>query len=63
MINPQQRQRRPPRSSAILHWRQRPQRSRTTAFAPTGGPAALPNMVPTLNDSGIAATFSKVRRD
>ncbi len=31
-----------------------------TAFAPTGGHAALPNMVPTLNDSGIAATFSKV---
>ena len=31
-----------------------------TAFAPTGGHAVLPNMVPTLNDSGIAATFSKV---
>jgi hypothetical protein len=30
-----------------------------TAFAPTGGQAALPNLVPTLNDSGVAATFSK----
>ena len=30
-----------------------------TALAPTGGHAALPNMVPTLNDSGFAATFSK----
>ena len=30
-----------------------------TALAPTGGHAALPNMVPTLNDSGLAATFSK----
>jgi cytochrome c peroxidase len=30
-----------------------------TAFAPTGGHAALPNLVPTVNDSGFAATFSK----
>lgn len=30
-----------------------------TAFAPTGGLPALPNLVPTLNDSGFAATFSK----
>jgi hypothetical protein len=29
-----------------------------TAFAPTGGHPALPNLVPTLNDSGFAATFS-----
>jgi cytochrome c peroxidase len=29
-----------------------------TAFAPTGGHAALPNLVPTLNDSGFAMTFS-----
>jgi len=28
------------------------------AFAPTGGPPALPNLVPTQNDSGFAATFS-----
>lgn len=31
----------------------------TTAFAPTGGLPALPNLVPTANDSGFAATFSK----
>ena len=30
-----------------------------TAFAPTGGIPALPNLVPTANDSGFAATFSK----
>ena len=30
-----------------------------TAFAPTGGLPALPNLVPTANDSGFAATFSK----
>jgi len=30
-----------------------------TAFAPTGGQAALPNLVPTANDDGFAATFSK----
>jgi hypothetical protein len=29
------------------------------AFDATGGPAALPNLVPTVNDSGFAATFSK----
>jgi hypothetical protein len=28
-------------------------------LAPTGGPAALPNMVPARNDSGFSATFSK----
>ncbi len=31
-----------------------------TAFAPTGGLPALPNLVPTANDSGFAATFSKM---
>ncbi|MEP6609537.1 MAG: cytochrome C [Burkholderiaceae bacterium] len=31
-----------------------------TAFSPTGGLPALPNLVPTINDSGFAATFSKV---
>jgi cytochrome c peroxidase len=31
----------------------------STAFAPTGGLPALPNLTPTLNDSGFAATFSK----
>ena len=31
----------------------------TTAFAPTDGHATLPNLVPTANDSGFAATFSK----
>ena len=31
----------------------------STAFAPTDGQAALPNLVPTANDSGFAATFSK----
>ena len=30
-----------------------------TAFAPSGGIPALPNLVPTANDSGFAATFSK----
>ena len=30
-----------------------------TAFTPTGGLPALPNLVPTANDSGFAATFSK----
>ena len=30
-----------------------------TTFAPTGGVPALPNLVPTVNDSGFAATFSK----
>ena len=30
-----------------------------TAFAPTDGHATLPNLVPTANDSGFAATFSK----
>ena len=30
-----------------------------TTFAPIGGLPALPNLVPTLNDSGFAATFSK----
>ena len=30
-----------------------------TAFAPTGGHSALPNLTPTVNDSGFAATFSK----
>ena len=34
-----------------------------TAFAPTGGLPALPNLVPTANDSGFAATFSKIGRD
>ncbi len=31
----------------------------STAFAPTGGFATLPNMVPTANDGGFAATFSR----
>ena len=30
-----------------------------SAFAPTAGHAALPNLVPTANDSGFAATFSR----
>ena len=30
-----------------------------TASAPTGGDPALPNLVPSINDSGFAATFSK----
>jgi len=30
-----------------------------TAFAPNGGLPALPNLVPTANESGFAATFSK----
>lgn len=30
-----------------------------SAFAPTGGHSALPNLVPTANDDGFAATFSK----
>ena len=30
-----------------------------TAAAPTGGDPALPNLVPSINDSGYAATFSK----
>ena len=30
-----------------------------TAFAPIGGLSVLPNLVPTQNDSGFAATFSK----
>ena len=30
-----------------------------SAFAPTAGLPALPNLVPTANDSGFAATFSK----
>lgn len=30
-----------------------------SAFSPTGGHAALPNLVPTINDGGFAATFSK----
>lgn len=30
-----------------------------TVFAPTGGHAALPNLVPTTNHAGLAATFSR----
>ncbi len=30
-----------------------------TAFAPTGGHSALPNLVPTANETGFAATFSR----
>ena len=30
-----------------------------SAFSPTGGQATLPNLVPTANESGFAATFSK----
>lgn len=30
-----------------------------TSFAPSGGLPALPNLTPTLNESGFAATFSK----
>ncbi|MGH6611298.1 MAG: hypothetical protein ACRECQ_13700, partial [Burkholderiaceae bacterium] len=30
-----------------------------TTFAPTGGHMTLPNLTPTTNESGFAATFSK----